>query len=55
MKHNSHQRLSKKTVFVYRSRDQKKGMSTDPTETSITIIVTGTGVNPGAQLSPKKS
>ncbi|MCX3267483.1 hypothetical protein [Pedobacter agri] len=54
MKQYSYTKLSRKTVFVYRSREHKKGMSTDPTETSITIIVTGTGVVNGKSPSAGK-
>jgi hypothetical protein len=54
MKHYSHKKLSKRTVFVFRSREEKKGTSTDPTETSLTIITVGTGVVPDGDLSSNK-
>jgi hypothetical protein len=54
MKHYSHTKLSKRTVFVFRSTEEKKGASTDPTETSLTIITIGTGVVPDSRPSPGK-
>jgi len=44
MKQKSHIKLSKRTVFVFRSAKEKTGSSTDPTETSMTIITVGTGM-----------
>ncbi|KRT17791.1 hypothetical protein ASU31_00385 [Pedobacter ginsenosidimutans] len=44
MKQYSHVKLSKKTIFVFRSKDEKRVSSTDPTETSLTIITTGTSI-----------
>ncbi|WP_165456349.1 hypothetical protein [Pedobacter kyonggii] len=35
-------RLTKKTVFVFRSQKGKGASSTDPTETSVIIIATET-------------
>lgn len=56
MKENSRNKLSKKTAFVFRSRAEKKGASTDPTETSLTIITTGTGLFPlDAKFEEKRS
>jgi len=54
MKHYSHTKLSKRTVFVFRSGEEKKGTSTDPTETSLTIITVGTGGVQDGKLSPNK-
>jgi len=54
MKHYSHKKLSKRTVFVFRSTEEKKGSSTDPTETSLTIITIGTGVVSDSRPSPGK-
>lgn len=54
MKEKSYIKLSKRTVFVFRSTEEKKGASTDPTETSITIITIGTGIIPSASPSSGK-
>lgn len=54
MKDYSHTKLNKRTVFVFRSLKEKKVSSTDPTETSLTIITVGTGAMENVKPSSNK-